>query len=108
MAHANLDPHAPRLEDYFLTRREFLHRFGTGFGALALAGMMGPELVQQASGQESAGLLSPKQPHFAPKAKRVVHIFMNGAQSHLDTWDPKPELAKRSGDSVAGEGMRGG
>lgn len=98
------------LDSHFWTRREFLNRFGAGFGALGLLSVLAPELVSQASAQSgAASLLAPKQPHFAGSARRVLHIFMNGAQSHLDTWDPKPELEKRAGMTTEGEGgMRGG
>ena len=41
----------------------------------------------------------PKPPHFAPKAKSVISLFMNGGTSHVDTFDPKPELAKRNGEA---------
>jgi hypothetical protein len=103
------DPQHPlQLENHFLTRREFLNKFGTGVGALGLVGMLYPELVHHAGAQGSGSLLSPKQPHFNATAKRVIHIFMQGAQSHIDTWDPKPELAKNAGQSVEGGGMRGG
>ena len=45
----------------------------------------------------------PKGPHFAPKAKRVIHLFMNGGPSHVDTFDPKPELAKWHGKILPDE-----
>ena len=63
------------------SRRDFLKRTGTGFGMLALTGMT------QAS----------QTPHFAPKAKRVVHLFMNGGPSQVDTFDPKPMLSQWHG-----------
>jgi hypothetical protein len=101
--------HGPFLESHFQTRREFLNKFGTGFGALGLVGLLGPELVLNAGAQEaSSNMLAPKQPHYNGTAKRVIHIFMNGAQSHIDTWDPKPELEKRSGQSMGGGGGMGG
>ncbi len=78
-----------------LTRREFLNRSGMGFAALGLAGLF------QSDGLTAAptGLnpLAPRQPHFAPKARRVIHLFMNGGPSHLDTFDPKPALARFAG-----------
>ncbi len=89
--------HTPRLADMFQTRRQFLNRFGMGFGALSLAGLTGmgllPELDAQA-GTGSFSPLAPKQPHFPAKAKRILHIFASGAPSHIDTWDPKPALQK--------------
>src|SRR4051812_26761616 len=90
--------HAPRLEDRFLTRRDFLHRCGVGFGALGLATLLGPESL----GAETGGLnlnnpLVPRRPHFPAKAKRVIHIFANGGPSQVDTFDPKPALDKWHG-----------
>ena len=93
--------------DLFLTRRDFLNRCGMGFGALGLAGLLGAdELVGSARAQGSSDLspLSPKNTHFPAKAKRVIHLFMNGGQSHVDTWDPKPELAKYEGKPLPGIG----
>src|ERR1700755_2345847 len=88
--------HSAQLEDFFLTRRQFLNRAAMGFGALGLAALFGEGVflndAQAADG--SAGLLLPKQPHFRTKAKHVVHIFAQGAPSHVDTWDPKPSLTK--------------
>ena len=73
------------------SRRNFLKTFGTGIGALALMDM------QQAQG----GLLAPKEPQFDAKAKRMIHIYQSGAQSHLETWDHKPELASAGGRNLA-------
>ncbi len=93
--------HLPSLEHHFLTRRDFLNRCGMGMGALAFGGVL-----QQALGlptaAESASLnpLLPKAPHFAAKAKRVIHIFANGGPSHLDTFDPKPALDKWHGKEI--------
>ena len=69
----------PRL----LTRREAIARLGGGFGALGLAGALG-----------HANLLASPLAHFAPRAKRVIFLFMNGAPSHVDTFDPKPALKR--------------
>jgi len=97
----NPDHHQPHLEDHFLTRRAFLNRFGMGFGAMSLATMLGPSLFSaQASNMVSP--LAPRQPHFPGKAKRVIHIFAQGAPSHLDTWDPKPELNRLDGRDLPG------
>jgi hypothetical protein len=74
------------------SRRELLKRSGMGLGALGLAGLLGEDLVRGA-GVESA-TLAPKTPHFAPRAKRVIHFFLNGGPSHVDTFDPKPALEK--------------
>ena len=92
--------HQPKLEDRFLTRRDFLGRSGMGFGMLGLAQLLGPELLgSSALGEEVASNspLAPHAPHFPAKAKRVIHIFANGGPSHVDTFDPKPILAKLHG-----------
>ena len=70
-----------------LNRRDFLRRSGMGMAMLGLADL-------QASAA-AAGTAS--RPHFAPKAKRVIHFFLNGGPSHVDTFDPKPALARHEG-----------
>lgn len=82
--------HPPRLADLFLTRRELLQRGGMGVGMLGLAGLLGSETPAATD----INPLAPKKPQFAGKAKRVVHLFMNGGASHVDTFDPKPALEK--------------
>lgn len=77
-----------------LSRRELLTRGGMGLGALGLAGMLAGE---SPSAEENKGPLAPKAPHFAGKVKRVIHFFCNGGPSHVDTFDPKPALAKHAG-----------
>lgn len=89
--------HAPRLADHFLTRREFLHRCGIGFGALGLASLLAPTALAEPSGMNLLNPLAPHPPHFPAKAKRVLHIFANGGPSQVDTFDPKPELTKYHG-----------
>jgi hypothetical protein len=74
-----------------LSRRQMLSRCGTGLGMLALAGVCSDDAAR------AADPLSPKSPHFAPKAKHVVHLFMNGGPSQVDTFDPKPALDKYHG-----------
>src|SRR5262245_16764009 len=80
-----------------LSRRELLKRSGVGFGALALADLLHAE---------SANPLAPKKPHFAPKARRVVHLFMNGGPSHVDTFDPKPLLDRYHGKPLPSANLR--
>lgn len=95
--------HIPSLDDLCLTRRKFLNRFGMGFGALSLAGLMG-ELsgvpAQGAVGGSAVSPMAPRTPHFPGSARRVIHIFCQGAPSHIDTWDPKPGMAKYVGQEV--------
>jgi hypothetical protein len=81
----------------FLNRREMLTRAGTGLGLLGLSGLLAN---QDLRGAEASGPLAPKQPHFAATAKRVIHFFCNGGPSHVDTFDPKPALAKHAGQPL--------
>jgi len=95
-----MDPkqHRPGLLDICSTRRDFLNRFGMGFGALSLASLLGPEMAGAAV--TSGGPLAPRQPHFPGTAKRVIHIMCQGGPSHVDTWDPKPQLGKYDSKEV--------
>ena len=91
--------HLPRPADFFTTRRQFLNRFGMGFGALSLSSLLGAgQSTASAVGSQSP--LAAKPGHFPGTAKRVIHIFSQGGPSHVDTWDPKPELAKYAGKEV--------
>jgi hypothetical protein len=91
--------HLPRPADFFTTRRQFLNRFGMGFGALSLSSLLGAgQSTASAVGSQSP--LAAKAGHFPGTAKRVIHIFSQGGPSHVDTWDPKPELAKHAGKEV--------
>jgi hypothetical protein len=78
-----------------LSRRDMLQRVGIGLGSLGLAAVLAGEMPAQAA--ESSNPLAPKPPHFAAKAKRVIHLFMNGGPSQVDTFDPKPALEKFAG-----------
>jgi len=80
------------------SRRELLLQAGRGFGGLALASML------EAA---STSPLAPKPPHEKARAKAVIHLFMHGGVSHVDTFDPKPELAKRSGQTISAEMAKG-
>src|SRR5262245_6371296 len=78
------------------SRREFLRRAAHGFGGLALATL----LADEAAASPSAGAFSPyapKMPHFEAKAKSVIFLFMEGGPSHVDLFDPKPELTRMNG-----------
>lgn len=87
----------PRRDDALPTRREMLHRCGMGFGALALGGLMAEAGLAVDS---PTNPLLPRSPQFAPRAKRVIHLFMNGGPSQVDTFDPKPSLEKYAGKEV--------
>src|ERR687891_2356914 len=91
----SLFDHRTRLRDLLLTRREVLNRCGMGFGAL-----MASTLLAGGSALASANPLAPRRPHFAARAKRVIHFFLNGGPSHVDTFDPKPALAKHAGQPL--------
>jgi len=92
------------LEDYFLTRRQFLTRTGMGLGALSLAGILDPAdlVAAKVAAKVPVGPLTPRPSHFPGKAKAVIHIFAQGAPSHIDTWDPKPMLNKMDGRTIPG------
>lgn len=89
------------------SRRDLLQHTGFGIGAVALSGLMNewglaaPAGVEASTGSATAAStgssLAPKAPHFAPKAKRIIHLFMNGGPSQIDTFDPKPALKKFDG-----------
>jgi hypothetical protein len=77
-----------------MTRRELLCRTGSGFAAVALASLL--------QGTETDPL-APKSPPLPAKAKNVIYLFMHGGVSHVDTFDPKPELTRRSGQPLSVE-----
>jgi len=78
-----------------------------GMGTLGLAGVLrAAGVAPDASLVSEPASLVPRLPHFAPKAKRVIHFFLNGGPSHVDTFDPKPALAKYAGQPLPGEYLR--
>ena len=83
--------------DLSTSRREFLNRAGCGFGAVALAALMG-ERVLAAPSLPSAALA--KLPHHIGRAKHVLFCFMEGGPSHLDTFDRKPLLNELAGQKL--------
>ncbi len=88
------------------TRREFLWNCGAGFTGLALTGLLSKDGFLSNQTLAADGLsayqnpLAPKQPHFKPKAKRVIFLFMYGGPSHVDTFDYKPELFKHDKQTI--------
>src|SRR5678816_1656103 len=68
-----------------INRRDMLRRMCGGFGLVGLAGLLGPQMLFADN---------KRAPHFKPRAKRVIFLFMNGGPSHVDTFDPKPALQK--------------
>lgn len=84
-----------------LTRRQLLGRTATGIGTAALASLLNPSLFgapPAPGGTPHAGVLG--TPHFAPKAKRVIYLFMSGGPSHIDLWDYKPQLKAHNGEEL--------
>jgi Protein of unknown function (DUF1501) len=82
-----------------LSRRQVLCRIGGGFGALGLAQVLADAGLLAASAAASSNPLSPRPPHFPARARRVIFLFMNGGPSHVDTFDPKPALARHAGQN---------
>lgn len=82
-------------------RREFLWQSGAGFGAVALSALLGDGFFQASAADLGASKDPSKQPHFTPKAKSVIFLFMYGGPSHIDTFDYKPNMIGMDGKSVA-------
>lgn len=85
-------------------RREFLWQSGAGFGAVALSTLLGNDFFQQQGLAAAEPDISPrgstKQPHFAPKAKSIIFLFMYGGPSHIDTFDYKPNMVGMDGKTI--------
>jgi hypothetical protein len=79
------------------SRRDMLQRTCTGFGMTALAGLLGQSAFAQSQIASPKSQIPLPLSHIAPRAKRCIFLFMNGGPSHLDTFDPKPALAKYAG-----------
>ncbi|MCZ6794729.1 MAG: DUF1501 domain-containing protein [Planctomycetota bacterium] len=89
------------------TRRDFLLGAGGGLGAVALAALLHedgllarPAAEGDDAARGGASPLTPRRPHFRPRAKRVIHLFMHGGPSHVDLFDPKPALARHAGQPL--------
>src|SRR5437660_6616297 len=89
-------PHSP---DHCsgITRRSFLADTGMGFTGLALSAMLFRDGMVQAGPSQAA---PDGKPHFLPRAKSVIWIFLCGGVSHVESFDPKPELTKYAGKSI--------
>ncbi|HTD65889.1 MAG TPA: DUF1501 domain-containing protein [Candidatus Limnocylindria bacterium] len=88
-----------------LSRRSVLKSAGAGFGYLALAGLLGQQTAKLLAADKSVlKPLAPKAPHFKPKAKRIIFVFMEGAMSQHDTFEYKPALEKNNGKAGPGGG----
>src|SRR5262245_48416065 len=87
-----------------VTRRHFFRQTGFGIGALALSSLLDQNLFAQSEQKRpavnSTGLMEPKPPHFAPKAKSVIYLFMAGGPSQVDLFDYKPKLEELNGQPI--------
>ena len=93
-----------------ITRRHFFRDCGYGVGKAALASLLVANARAEDHGAKPRGSqdqFAPKKPHFAPKAKAVIHLFMAGAPSQLELFDHKPELAKLEGKPLPPEVIKG-
>src|SRR4051812_24625874 len=89
------------------SRRHFLQQAGLGCGSLALASLLHQDGLAAAPGQTSPAGAS-QQPHFTPKVRSIIWLFMTGGPSQVDTFDYKPELQRRDGQTLAGADPRTG
>ena len=95
----------PVLEQIQLnTRRHFLKNCGVGLGAGALAQILSPDAFGLKAPENP---LLPRKSHFSSKAKRVIYIHLTGSPPHLDLWDYKPELVKRTDQECPDEFIKG-
>src|SRR5258706_3707727 len=93
----------------FRSRREFLFQSGGGISGLALASLLSQDGLLAAAeacskAPSAANPFAPHKPHFQPRAKSVISLFMSGGVSHIDTFDPKPALARYAGQPLTGKG----
>jgi hypothetical protein len=95
--------HSFRWEHLTLTRRELLARCGLGLGMAALESVLQQDAAAAVQG---ANPLAARPPHFPAKAKHVIHLFMNGGPSHVDTFDPKPLLSQHAGKELPGGNLK--
>ena len=90
------------IDSSHFTRRDWLRRAGNGAGWLALAGMLEEAGLLMPGAHAATDPLRARPAPFRPRAKSVIWLFMNGGPSQVDTWDYKPELARRDGQALAG------
>src|SRR6516165_11045691 len=82
-------------QEYPITRRQMLQHAGTGLGLLGLAALFAD--ADDTTPPDPRNPLAPRPPHFTAKAKHVIHIYLNGGPSQVDTFDPKPLLRRYEG-----------
>ena len=90
-----------------ITRRHFFRQSGFGIGGMALMSLLDERLFAAAAEGAQLGPLSPRPPHFAPKAKSVIYLFMAGAPSQVDLFDEKPKLRQYDGQAIPEEFVKG-
>src|SRR5437588_8754702 len=105
-----MNPVDPGCRDNRLSRRGVLRSLAAG-SSLLFPGILAQLFAQEASAAvglspDAINPLAPKSPHFAPKAKRIIFMYMSGGVSHLDTFDPKPRLKAENGKG-SGENGKG-
>jgi hypothetical protein len=98
-------PSLPPAMPAHISRRAALSGMGIGLGSIALNALAGPR--SGAAPVASANPLAPRAPHFAPRARNVILLFASGGVSHLDLFDPKPELVRNDGKMVPDELVKG-
>ena len=86
------------MNNNFFRRRTFLKQSTGGLGAMALASLLQGNQAQGAASGGYKGVINPL--HHNPKVKRVIYLYMAGGMTHLETWDPKPTLAKMHGQPM--------
>jgi len=86
-----------------VTRRAFLARSSTGIGTAALSSLITADARGETGSEEAPLIRHSGCPHFAPRAKRVIYLFMSGGPSHVDLFDPKPLLTERDGEPIPKE-----
>src|SRR5690348_10210697 len=97
----NASHHCGRYET-FANRRDFLKKAGAGFGMLALADLLKGDGLLTGNPESARALdpMAPRPPHYAARARSIIWLFMEGAPSSVDLFDPKPELTKRDGQRI--------
>src|SRR5919108_6398663 len=98
-----------------ISRRDFLFEAGSGISGLALIDLLNREGLLATDPSDTPPVCRsndafpgspnlPKPPHFTPRAKSMISLFMSGGVSHVDTFDPKPALSKYAGEPLTGKG----
>ncbi|HEV8486915.1 MAG TPA: DUF1501 domain-containing protein [Blastocatellia bacterium] len=90
-----------------ITRRHFFRQSGFGVGAMALSALLDDKLFARTQVGQAANPLARRAPHFAPKAKNIIYLFMAGAPSQLDLFDYKPKLEQHNGEEIPEEFVKG-